>query len=293
MEKDIEKKYANSYNGQLDALFRDWIKTYSDAEQNRFCRDGLLMKHKEKDCNYDINKEWSKAPRKIMFLLKDCPDGSGYDTRTLLDGYIDNEDSLKNAEKTRQLKHRFFKNLAKILYGLYHMEKNNMGVDLNKEILNKDKLVEAFNEIPFAYIECKKLAGGKRCSAKKLAESMERDKENLIKEINILDPNMIVCCDGEGTIFKHIVDNYFGEKPADNFVWEYDYVLDDGKDCGFKCKLYYYKEKNILLFNSFHPTAHKAEWIIRETVLSPFRRFLNEYKTFGNDLRKVGSICQI
>lgn len=283
MEKHIEKQLEQSYNGQLNQLFQEWKASYpveADAE-NKFCEDGLVIKNKDENSDYDINEEWEKSQRKIMFLVKDCPDSWGYDTRRLLTGYEKDENSLKASSETRNLKQKFFKNLAKMLYGLNFMTDDYKGQELNDELQNNDKLIEAFNEIPFAYIECKKMAGGKSCSAKALEQSMNRDKEFFVKEIDILKPNIIVCCDYDGTIFNQVVKEYFdGSTPNEDAKWEYDYVLDDGTDGGFRCKLYYYQEKGILLFNAYHPTARKGEWIFREVVLSPLRQFFDRYKTF-------------
>ena len=263
-------------------MFEEWKKSYpveADAE-HRFCTDGLVIKNKDVNSGYDVNEAWERAQRRIMFLLKDCPDEWGYDTRTLLTGYENDEDSLKNAEDTRNLKQRFFKNLARILYGLYFMTNDNKGQELNKEIQNKDKLVAAFNEIPFAYVECKKMAGGKTCSPKVLAQSMIRDKEFFEEELSILKPNIIVCCDQQGTIFNQVVDSFDVSTLSEEDKWEGVYILDDGTNCNFQYKIYYFKEKGVLVFNAYHPTARIADWKIREAVLSPFRKFFDKYETF-------------
>ena len=109
MENYINKQLRESYNGKLNELFDKWIKSYQEDQRHLFCQDGLIVKAKDEDSGYDINSEWEKSQRKIMFIVKDCPDGWGYDTRRLFVGY-----PLKGRT-------RFFKNIALMLYGLYNL----------------------------------------------------------------------------------------------------------------------------------------------------------------------------
>ena len=112
MEQYYQKQLNESYNGRLNELFKEWKASYqeSDRAEDRFCEDGLTLKYKDEESGYDINSEWERAARRIMFIVKDCPDEWGYDTRRLLVGYPDNEASRKGADKTRNLKGGFFKN---------------------------------------------------------------------------------------------------------------------------------------------------------------------------------------
>ena len=194
---------------------------------------------------------------------------------------------MKNAIKTRNLKGRtgFFKNIALLLYGLYNLTEENKGKEEIKDIKsvgNRNKIIEAFNEIPFAYVESKKVAGTCQCPPSLLNKTLENDGKFLAEEIGILKPNIIVCFDGNGDIFNNVVKNYFnGLIPDDECRWDYEYVTDKGVDCKFRCRLYYYLKENVLLFDSYHPTRlGKEEWKIYEKVISPFRQFFHKYKTF-------------
>ena len=278
MEQYYRKQLNGSYNGRLNELFEEWKASYSESErpEGRFCEDGLTLKYKEEESGYDINGEWEKSARRIMLIVKDCPDEWGYDTRRLLVGYPDNEASRINAEKTRNLKSGFFKNIAKMLYGLYNMTEDNKGDELNDGAKDIGRLKTLFNEVPFAYVEAKKLAGGKKCDDVILTQALKKDGRLLAREIDILRPNIIVCCDTHGIIFDSVVRNYFnGVVPEDEDKWEYVYPESD-----FNCRLYYYKEKGALLFNSFHPSSRVNKWKISEAVYSPFRQFFARYKTF-------------
>ncbi len=288
MEQFISKQLNESLNGELNNLFERWKDSYQDENINdKFCLDGLVVKYKNEESGYDINQKWLESKRKIMFILKDCPDGWSYDARRLLVGSQNDDKSLKNAIKTRNLKGRtgFFKNIALLLYGLYNLTEENKGKEEIKDIKsvgNRNKIIEAFNEIPFAYVESKKVAGTCQCPPSLLNKTLENDGKFLAEEIGILKPNIIVCFDGNGDIFNNVVKNYFnGLIPDDECRWDYEYVTDKGVDCKFRCRLYYYLKEHVLLFDSYHPTRlGKEEWKIYEKVISPFRQFFHKYKTF-------------
>lgn len=281
MEEYYQKQLNESYNGRLNELFEEWKASCSESDRaaDRFCEDGLTLKYKDVESGYDINAEWERAARRIMFIVKDCPDEWGYDTRMLLVGYPDNEASKINAEKTRNLKGGFFKNMAKMLYGLYNMTEENKGKELNDGAGDIGRLKTLFNEVPFAYVEAKKLAGGKTCNDAVLARTLEEDGQLLAREIGILRPNIIVCCDTNCIIFDSVVRNYFnGIVPDDEHRWVYKY---GESPYDFEFRLYYYEEECVLLFNSYHPTSlGKEAWTVSERVYSPFRQFFARYKTF-------------
>lgn len=284
MEQYVEKQLKEGYNADLNNLFDKWIASYGADKAHLFCKDGLVVKHKEEDSGYDINEKWRDAERRIMFIVKDCPDGWGYDTRRLMVGYEGDEKSQENAFKTRNLKGRtgYFKNIARLLYGLWHMTDDNKGKELNDQAYNDASIIQAFNDIPFAYVEAKKLAGGKNCSSVTLRKILEQDGTFLAMEIDILQPNIIVCCDQNGNIFNSVVKNCFQDRiPCEDAKWDYVFEFEDGRKGDFGCKLYYYREEGVLLFQSYHPTRlGKADWKITEKIFSPFRRFFDSYRTF-------------
>ena len=104
------KKYVN-YNELLDTLFKRWKNSYNEDDRDKFCQDGIVYKN---DSSIDVDLLWGQSSRRVAFLLKDCPDGYGYDTRELLLDKI----GIEKAYKNRELKVKFLKNLAKLLFGL-------------------------------------------------------------------------------------------------------------------------------------------------------------------------------
>lgn len=96
-----------NYNELLDALFEQWEDSYEQAEKDRFCRDGLLLKANP---SFNINELWENSPLRVAFLLKDNPHG-GQDIR----GWLIDE---KNGSINQNLENDFIKNIALIFYGI-------------------------------------------------------------------------------------------------------------------------------------------------------------------------------
>lgn len=98
---------------------------------------------------------------------------------------------------------------------------------------------------------------------------MERS-EMLKKELDILNPNIIVCF---GTPqYEYIKDFYFKDIPPDISI---NHPYPEAPNVS--CILDYYSEKKIIIIHSFHPSDRKANWIICEKVFSPFKELFNNY----------------
>ena len=263
------EKFIN-YNALLSKLFEQWNNSSDEDDKKRFCEDGLMLKIDE---SLNVDALWEKAPRRVMFLLKDCPDGWGWDTRELMNRY-DKEGKITN------LNNHFYHLLAKLFYGLLE---NKSDYRVNDRTVNESepKVKEAWNTIPFAFLETKKLAGGTDCNDKILKDALDRDKLFLKKEIDILAPNIIVCCDGEGIIFDFITREYFGT-PDWQYNSQYPFWDDKKQEEYFKpevtmrCRSNYYKQKNVVVIESYHPSAPVADWAFQERVYCSFSAFLKQ-----------------
>lgn len=252
------------YNNLLDALFIEWRKTYSEEEQKLFCADGIMKKWS----NIDVDDLWEKSSRKIMFLLKDCPDGYGYDTREML------TDEFSNGDLNRKLKNKFTKKIAKVLYGLLKDKAEPRKVNNTYVDEHMDEVEKVWNTEPFVFIETKKLAGKTDLASASLKAALNKDKIFLAKEIDILRPKIIVCFDGGNDIFNFITDDYFlGVAPTVKKQYKYP-------NANFKCCLYYYEQYNTVVINSHHPSDIEDDWIFQERILSPFHAFLEEHPNF-------------
>ena len=257
------KKYVN-YNELLDTLFKRWKNSYNEDDRDKFCQDGIVYKN---DSSIDVDLLWGQSSRRVAFLLKDCPDGYGYDTRELLLDKI----GIEKANKNRELKVKFLKNLAKLLFGLLEMKAGSVFND--KDVDNRiPKVIDGWNSKPFVFIESKKLAGGKTVNEKAIENALSRDEGFLKKELDILRPNIIVCCNATGdSIFNFITKKYFKGKEA--LPVGGDYIVNDKVVPDMKTCLWYYPQDNVVVIKAFHPSV-AANWKVLEKAFSPFRDFI-------------------
>ncbi len=263
------------YNRLLDTLFDCWQDGLDEESKLRFCKDGLMLKYGQPKSYVD--EQWEVAKRRVMFLVKDNPDGYGHDTRLWL---VDE----KNGENNRNLsggkvgKTGFLPNIAKMLYGFMSANGNIPGFSDVK--MNEVKAT--FNTMPFALVESKKLAGKPTVSSFEIKYALNRDELFLKKEIDILRPNIIVCCDADDNVFKFVTKRYFSKAESEKIDYEYEINGEIVK--GMRpCRLWYYPSHNVVVVNSYHPTRrgrYKSDLKIYERAIDPFRRFLREHPDF-------------
>ena len=259
----MEKKHIK-YNDLLDQLFDQWEREYSNAEKERFCRDGLLYKS---DYSININALWEESSIRILFLLKDNPDGA-QDVRNWL---IDKQ----RGDENRLLKNTFIKNIAYVFFGLI---KVNEGVRLGYSDVKKkeSEVLETWNRKPFALMECKKNAGGSEVSLQEMRKAFNDYKVYLSKEIDILKPTVIICCDGEDSQYDFITKEYFvGENYEEKKYYHPEYKEK------LECCLRLYRDK-VFVIKSYHPSYRGDASRIYERVISPFGALMEELKKRNN-----------
>ena len=209
------------YNGQLDELFRKWEATSIANGDDIISKDGLM---RIKDA--DVNELWEKSPKRVMFLLKDQPDGGGDDIRN----WLTLPESDKFARRNREVRPVFLKRLAYLLYGFTYD---------NTEFwtIKEEDAVKCFLETPFALVETKKQSGGTSVSKKTMDTYINRYKDFLLKEIEILNPNIIVCCGG----------------PQHHFALHTLYKLENLET--IDQNVHYDREKDVVIVYSPHPSV--------------------------------------
>lgn len=257
---------GNNYNQRLDELFCRWMGSLSEEEQLLFCKDGLLIKS-DRPLEF-VDEQWGKARRRVLFLLKDKNIPDGDDIRLWL---IDE----RNGKNNRKLaggnvgRTGFLPNLARLLYGLLVTEKD---MRMGFEEVKKSRMGEVrtiWNTEPFGFVESKKLAGYSSVSSKMVTDAMERDEAFLKEEIDILRPNIIVCCDADDSQFDFVTLRYFAGKEVEKI--EYAYPDANMKPC---CQ-WYYPTNGVAVIKSYHPSRlGKADWMIYERVISPFHELV-------------------
>ena len=263
-------------NQQLDELFNEkWITRYSCEEKKKFVYDGLVYQlnkdHKDdwllpngspsqagKEADLFINQLWLTSPIRVAFVLKDKNTPDGDDTRKWL--ILDNEDGKKN----RNLRTKIMRRLARLLYGLTveHIGFNQ---------LDNHKIKHTWETTPFAFIEAKKIAGVSSVTKEEMEEALSRDIDLLMEEIKILDPNILVCFDGEDTQFNYITAKF------DKLAGKHEKIERKyNQNNNFTCCLYYYPTLNKVVIKSNHPCDRGTNWIHYEKVISPFRELMND-----------------
>lgn len=261
-------------SNELETLFKEW----KDRLGTHFTKDGVMYRNGK--TNEQVEQEWFASPIRVAFLLKDQNQGNGtWDENISLWlkdvdwGDANARDKWNaSAEANRNIKNRFLKNIAYILWGLAKTDSNVVRC-FSEAKKRHNEVKDFFNSQPFALIECKKAPGGSNLDTKKLCYHLDTYGDLLKKELDILHPNIIVCCGGSSEIFKFITKSYYKEKEPIPFGGEY--VLEDGTDLGFKTQLYYYPDDNVIVIDSFHPKCRKGDWLIFDRVLSPYRHFMN------------------
>ena len=248
----------NNINYELELLFGRWQERME--KKNYFTKDGILYKN---DLSEDeAIKKWTEASKRVLFLLKDQHQYGEQkwieDIRYWLKDVDWEKKDNWNAQAcaNRNLKSKFFKNIAYILWGLIKADKNNDW--LYQEVENHHNEVKEFlaNQ-PLALVECKKDPGGPICRNPILRQHIKTYGDLLKEEIAILNPNMIVCT--SGIIYDFILKMYS----------EDELVSIEGKN-----SIRSHPNSGTLIFCSYHPSCRKSPNEIYEGVMDHYRAFL-------------------
>ncbi|MDE7368246.1 MAG: hypothetical protein K2N08_00525 [Muribaculaceae bacterium] len=185
---------------------------------------------------------WNNSDKRILFVAKELNDPKNpYDSRVVM-----SFDPDKGIIPT----HKFLKAMLFITSGLLHSSEKH-AAKFNKEE-PMEKLMADWDKAAVAKINVKKQPGGSTSSFSEISQAMEDYKEFLVKQVKLLNANIIVCCDGRGVILSAIRDwVYPNAKKVNDFVW-------------------YDKEAETLLINSYHLSARKSYKNLYDRVISSY-----------------------
>ncbi len=255
------------YNIQLDELFDYWSKESELHPINNdrcFVKDGLMLKNS--DLNIDIEEAWDKIQKKVMFIAKDQNQSDNpterydQDSRTWLK-------DRKDVQELQGKNIKFWGNIAILLWGLYKTDSQNPWW-YDEVMQHFDEVKLFFNTYPFAFIESKKQPGGPGLKSNVLKKYLDRDRDLLFKEIDILKPNMIVC------FHHHIYGTVISKFPQDE-------LIGIGEDHPIK----YHPRTDTFIFCSYHPSyLNETPENIYQGVMHHYRVFLEseEYRMCKN-----------
>jgi len=252
-----------NYNKKLDVLFENWEKKSIENGYDRFCRDGLMCKGEIYDEKWDLrsqgneNELWYNAPKRVLFLCKDPNIGADYPVEDFRE-----RNCHKKGENIKVL---FYKNMAYWLYGLLNVDNN--GIAPKFETLTDEIITDFFDKTPFAYVNCKKEAGVEKVSNTDLQNHIDLYKDFIKQEIEILNPDIIVCGGGSSIIKNFVKEIYTDiEKINDSNNW-----------------IYYSKKNNKVVIDSYHPSYWQIEGgskTIYEDMMSKYKEFIDKYPHF-------------
>lgn len=236
---------SNSINQELDRLFNDW-KPFC----NYFVKDGIMLKPNRQ---IDVDEAWINSERRIAFLLKDQNQSAGNGQ------HWDDDTRLWLTTDNQLPKGQLFQIIANLFYGLWHIDTDEYNQVWFGE-LKQDKVVKLFNEYPFAFIECKKEPGDQNLKDSVLRHYLQEKPhaDFLSKELEILNPNIIVCCGGP--IFDFCI-NLYGKDNLHNY--------------GQSGNLKFSKKNNTIIIYCEHPAkpgTNKQRF--HDVTLDLFREFV-------------------
>ena len=160
----------NAKTQELDKLFARWQDSYGDLS-SRFAKDGIIWEEK-----------WNQEPRKVLFLMKETNDYAG-DLRQLV----------------REHPWRVPGYWA---YGLQHL------TIVHTPLFIDAKKTENWQNACWssAIVNLKKLAGGHTPDPTQMLESTKRDLALINEELDIIQPDIVVCC-GTFDFIKDVISD--------------------------------------------------------------------------------------
>ena len=242
----ILKEWRNSYVNDNQSKYPDCTNLHEYftpdgimfkgefLPHRRFYPDGKSVFRWKRDCSGDENALWTIAPMRVLYLTKDQNSYGdiAWDVRSESFRYRD--ENYKPDEMWLDTGVTFYRNLVYSLYGILKTTiDQSMGYN---DFTDKDALSFADKQI-FARINCKKEAGGDRCTNKMLYDAIYNNNNyNFLRDqVLNLDADIFVCC---GLMFfmpSLLNDMEYHFKPQDNDNW-----------------IYYDSDRNKIAINSYH-----------------------------------------
>lgn len=257
----------NDYNEQLDGLFKDWKKKADELEDYKpslrkdngrgsayFVEDGMVYLPDVPS----IDDLWHTTSYRVAFLAKD---NAQYDGRWDDDARKWFIGDSENACKNRNLSSRFIRKIANLYYGFYQMNVNGDECWYGK--WPKQNIIDCFLRNPFAFIETKKQPGDARIDDSVLKDYIQRYKDFLKKEIQILDPHILVCMGAP--IYEFAVKDLYNE---------YELIPAVVNPDNGNVQIYYLPSLKKVIVYAGHPSGRDSYKNHYEGVMWWYRQFL-------------------
>lgn len=234
----MEYKDKISQCTSLEELFELWREKSDetvDHKNNTFIADGIV--------NTEV---WNNTDKKILYVLKEAY-GNGWDDTTLAK-WIDSGECLK---------YKIWRRIPRWTYGIFNTDAKTQA-RFRKE-LDYTESLSYLKKI--AILNIKKSDGKPRSKYEEITKYGKHDKDEIIKEIELIDPDIIIC----GNVFSLLY----------NSVFEFDTDFEEIRNDNW----YYYLNvlgRERLFIDYYHPANHWSELMNYYGVVSIYQQALVE-----------------
>lgn len=234
-------------------LFNDWREEIGEE----FCINGglqfrgdyFLTEASDGVCYWDRkegNEEmlWNESSKRVLILTKDLNEpGDTWDIRIESCGRKAVLADKKNAPQIQYLNVGFYRKLKRWVYGIFKSTNEFDIPTFDYVYRNSEELAKFYEQVPLVRINCKMKSGVSTISNRELSSYINRDKDFLIEQIKIYQPNVIVCCgnqNGVNIILNQVVKDIYPDlcKVENTGEW-----------------VYYSKISDVLVIDSYHPSS--------------------------------------
>lgn len=264
------------YKDREEALFKEWKNMVLRNEPDAyFVPDGMLyrgpIEFNDDGIGYkprSLGKaaaQWDAAPKRLLILTKDLNDSEGgwdirYDTGRVYD-------AGKFVVRTSRL--RFYSNMTLWAYALLDASQGNP-IDEFDMTPSWDELREYYETAPIARVNCKKTVGKENCPYAVLRNHLQTYGDFLLKQIDMYDADIILCCGGSCQIKDFVKKSYLPDlKPVNGTDW-----------------MHYSRSRNKLVVNSCHPSyPGRSPEELYESMMVDMKAFLKQFPLFTEQNR--------
>lgn len=270
-------------------ILKEWGDEFERRghDRNLFSEDGIMYKGviRRDMCNHWVrhpsdpvtfekeNKLWDAAPLRILFLSKEQYIGDQAAYESNMTSFHNERAELEDNRLTSVI---FLRRMAWSLYGLSKSTPSAV-VPFDDVYGHDTEVLQCVDELPFAWINCKKEGGGAACSNAALIDAMNEYKDYLVKQIRNVDADIIICC-GHKEGLKNSTGNLILDFLKNN-MFNLEYAGNDYQD------LWYDKVTNKLAIDSWHPSARVSHEAFYHYIVETYQRFIHDHPSFAESHR--------
>lgn len=257
-----------------DLLFLNWNKhlvesgDYTQKEVSElFCPDGLHLTGdpiKTDNNVWTVNPDnqeerlWNQSKFRCVFLSKDYNSGDEGEGMNL------REETGRDNKASGITLTKFHKSYFMMYYGFMNSDCDGTYPPI-EEALDQEKVSSYFYHHPVVRINVKKISGKSRCEDSQLKKAIERDSKLISQQIDLYNPNIIVCLNGEE---KSPIMHFLMEKYPDAMKIQYP-------DEEFQF-IFYSKRSKVIIIHEYHPSYLEGGEERKYIGVRQLARFLKE-----------------